>query len=258
MQANNGDVYKLQTGLEEIRRAACRDTLARPQILSKQFPSNTDWARYTRREQAAMLVLWRHGKTPQETGGDDSCAEQQACAPPPRNRILANCEPRESCAEEPTAAKNITPGPDWCKTSQHHRPRSNSPEARSAQSAKNNSGKKGRVGTQCKRRRDKRRVYDSLVTNGFTLAHLTFEAHFPKEVVQEVRRYYIREKEFWSRCSMCNSTPHCKGGDSEGSVRVCYRSSCYHTERLKTPSWLQVRSGHPGDQAGDVGSEAVA
>ena len=258
MQANNGDVYKLQTGLEEIRRAACQDILARPQILSKRFPSNTDWARFTRREQAAMLVLWRVGKTPEETGRDDSCAKQQARPTPTRDRVLANCEPRTSRAEGPTTAKNTSPGPDWCKTSQQHGPRDNSPEARSAQPLEPKAGKKGRVGAQCKQRRDKRRVYDSLVKNGFSIAHIAFEAHFPKEVVEEARRFYIRQKEFWSRCSMCNSTPHCEGSDSEGSVRSCYRSSCYHTERLKTPSWLQVRPGLSDNQEGHVGSTSSA
>ncbi|APG76420.1 hypothetical protein 1 [Sanxia water strider virus 14] len=254
MQADNADIHKLQTGLEEIRRAACQDILARPQILSKRFPSNTDWARFTRREQAAMLVLWRAGKTPEETRGEDTDAEQQARAPPIRNRLLANCVPGKGCAEEPSAANNITPGPDWCKTSQQSGTGHNTAEARPTQPLEHKSGKKGRVGAKCKQRRDKRRVYDSLVKNGFSLAHLAFEAHFPKEVVEEVRRYYVRQKEFWSRCSMCNSTPHCEGSGSNGSVRICYRSSCYHTERLETPTWLQVRPGFSDNQESHVGS----
>lgn len=219
--ANPQSAPELANSLKEIREFARQDRTARPQIVSRRFPGNLEWAKYTRSEQTTMLGVWR--TTPQVRGAgevSETSARHSATTSNPGGEAKAG----RPSARAPTTLGKETPYPR---------------EASTAVQAGRRDSKPRRTGKDCGARRGVRRVYDSLCLRGYSFAHLAFEAHFEAETIKEAREYYEREKKFNARCH-CGNRAVNFATTTSGSVRNCYR--CGEDESIETPAWLQVRT----------------
>lgn len=231
--------FELDESLSEIKLYAKRDVKARPQIISKRFPGNLEWAKYTRKEQEHLLRMWRPKEEDRRVG--ETFEAPVGTRPETSKRGGGNAPTtREQSREEEGRRETAEPATDAAGNTSLSFGGTYTGETISiTQSFGQHRGSQPRrTGKECSARRATRRVYDSLCLHGYTFIHLAFEANFSKEVIKEARHYYAAEKNF-ERCGECNSRAVNFACGSTSKTRNCYR--CGFTERLETPSWLQVR-----------------
>jgi len=239
IQSEHGAVCEAASGpatlaasLKEIREFARSDVTARPQIVSRRFPANLEWQKYSRREQATMLRLWRIAKG---VGSDQKETGKHFVSGPnngPGKPTSPDAQGFKAlgCGGGATDQRVCLPSQ---KTSDFDA------EEGANKSAERRNNKPRRNGKACTRRRTIRRIYDSLCVAGYSFVHLAFEAHFGEEEIAEARAFYEKERAFGSKCTSCGSRACNHATSPTGIVRNCYR--CGKDERLETPSWLQVR-----------------